>query len=234
MKYLFENVFYKKSENKKADELVNISYWVLLTIKNIMKWILLSALFKEGNTIIFILLVFPLLKVFRIGIGNIYKFKQYFRVRSFIVIMGLINLLESYFELPSHFLFPVNRIYLHTIYFKIYDMKKYIKVELLLEVVENIIIIGLIVIDILNGFISLTHILSFVFSFIILIYYIGATFYFLFLYNYDEKNNSEVVDEYGRISKSKLNFFNAKTELNKSISNEKIINKNNENDSLLK
>jgi hypothetical protein len=205
MNYLFINVFYKKSEGKSSDEFMNSAYWILLITKNILKWyyasILMLGLSKNYGLFI-ILFISPILKLLSISLGNIYKFSKLFKNRIVILFMSLFLLVENFIELPVHFLFPQNHVYLHTNYFKIYDIQKYRQIEIITELFENTMIIIFLYLSLTKFVddITVIHILSLIFSIVMLIYFILAQFYYM-LFHYDEVPKE--VDEYGRSIKTR-------------------------------
>jgi hypothetical protein len=205
MNYLFINVFYKKSEGKCADDFMNSAYWLLLITKNILKWyyaVILMLGTTKNYGLFVILFISPMLKLLSISLGNIYKFSKLFKNKIVILIMSLFLLIESFVELPVHFLFPQNHIYLHSNYFKIYDIQKYRQVEILTELFENSMIIIFLYYSFtkLDDELSVIHILTLVFSIVMLFYFILAQFYFMLLHN-DEI--AKEVDEYGRSIKTR-------------------------------
>lgn len=179
MSYLFKNVFYHK-DTESPDEFINGAYWLLLVTKNICKWLFAGYLLSNGSYSLFILLfICPIAKFVLISLGNLYKFKKNFR-GSLIIAMGLILLVESFFELPIHIAFPFNRIYLHTNYYKIYDLMKYRHVEILTEISESVLVLIFVIITMIDDIFGLISILSLSFTTPLLVYFLWAGLYFLF------------------------------------------------------
>jgi hypothetical protein len=119
--------------------------------------------------------------------------------------MGIILLIESFLELPMHFLFSKNQVYLHTNYFKIYDIQKYRQVEVLTNLFENSMVMIFLYFNFTKGeeTITVVHILTLVFTLVMLIYFILAEFYFTF---FIIEEQSGEVDDYGRTFKVKEEY----------------------------
>jgi hypothetical protein len=201
MNYLFENIYFKNSQGRLYDELINGSYWVILLTKNILK--ILFAAEYQLTSLLLIMIVSPLLRFFAIGLGNIYKFKKYNKVKILIFIMSTIVLIESFFELPLHYVLTKNVIYLHTNNFKIYDSEKYRNLQIGTEFLENIIILLFFAMSIFveKKDITIIAILTFVFAFIWFIYNIIAIVYFSLFKTPEEAFE---IDEYGRETKKSM------------------------------
>jgi hypothetical protein len=210
MNYIFDNIFFNK-ETYNYDEFTNASYWIILMTKNILKWIFAVQLFEDKNySLFFLLFIIPVFKFLAIGLGNIFKFKKSFRINLVITIMVVISIFECFIELPSHYFFPTNHIYLHTNYYKIYDLGKYRQLEVFTELLENVIIFIYLFFAFSNTAedskvgVGIVTILTLSFCLAIFVYYLLAEFYFTFLY----KETKEVYDEFGR--KMKINNVNTK------------------------
>jgi hypothetical protein len=184
---MFENVFFRREKKQGIfvpDEIVNISYWLVLIVKNVFKWMYAVSLLSDKNfALVVILLICPMLKFILIGLGNIYKFRQNFRRPVFVVFIVIIILLESFFEMPIHILFPKNHLYLNTNYYKIYDLMKYRQVEIFTEILENFIIfLFILFFSFFKGKVTTTTIVCFSFCIAMLVYFVIAEFYFSCMY----------------------------------------------------
>ena len=116
---------------------INITYWILKLSKDIFKWIYAISLFNENKILFALLFLPPVLKYIFISIFALRRFKINFRGNNpLIILIIIILLIESFYELPIHFIFPVNKIYLHTNYYRIYDMKKDMMTNIVIECVE--------------------------------------------------------------------------------------------------
>jgi hypothetical protein len=139
MQFLLKNVFFKK--NFEFDDCINILYWILLMSKNVFKWYITWTVINNfKGMLITLLFIVPVIKFLIIGRVNLLFFRGKVKNDGAFFVMLLIIVFECFFELPSHFLFPRNIIYLHTIYHKIYDEAKYRKLESRIEIIENIIL----------------------------------------------------------------------------------------------
>jgi hypothetical protein len=116
--------------------------------------------------------------------------------------MSLIVIIESFFEIPCHILFPKNIIYLHTNYFKIYDIVKYRQVQLLYQIVENIFILISLFETFKSGNAGIISILMLSFSIVMFVYYLSAEIFYIFI---TEAEESGPTDDYGRRLKKKVN-----------------------------
>lgn len=218
MKYLFENVFYKKSEGDFPDEFMNISYWLILSTTNVLKWLFASYLFVDTNDYVLLILLFisPMIKFMAIGVGNIRKFRKVTRNWILIGLMILIVWFESFYELPCHVFFPKNYIYLHTNYYKIYDLAKYRLVEIITQLLDNALVLVFLYFSFKAGNLGIVSILALSFCLVTIVYFILAEFFYLFLAKHKPKNE---VDDYGRTTrrhkiKAKLDEMKVKNKMN--------------------
>jgi len=175
-------------------------------MKNVLKWLYVSYLISNKNEylLLVVLLIFPLVKFIVIGIGNIIKFRRISKNIAIIFIFSTIILIESCFEIPSHCIFPENHIYLHTNYFKIYDLCKFKQIEIASEIFENFIILISLFFCFTSGNIGIIPILTLTFSFMAIAYYLTAEVYFMFYIEQAVEVNV-LRDEYGRKIKRLIN-----------------------------
>jgi hypothetical protein len=181
MNTLFDNVFYKKKDHHVLDEIINVSYWVILLTKNVLKWVLAASLLSQYD-LIYILPILPVLKFFTIGVMNLMTFRKRFRGCALAVVLTIIILIESIFELPMNYMCPIDRVYMHTNYYHIYDTGRRKYFQIICELCENLTILVFIFIAIGDGVFGLIGILALSFTLTIFVYYVMALFYFLVLF----------------------------------------------------
>lgn len=141
MNFIYKNVFIGKDE--KFNYSFNILYWFFKIFKEIFKWIYSVSLFSENKTLFALCFIAPIFKFIFISIQNIIAFKTNFRGNTpFIIISVFILIIESFFELPIHLMCPVNKIYLHTNYYRIYDKKISSTINNNLEGIECLVLLG--------------------------------------------------------------------------------------------
>ena len=86
MHSLFTNVFFKKE--KEFDDCINITFWIVLITKNILKWLFAFLVVEINKTLLIVILfVPPLLKIIIVGLRSLLNFKNKFRRFSFIIFM---------------------------------------------------------------------------------------------------------------------------------------------------
>ncbi len=86
MHALFTNVFFNK--DKDFDDCINISFWIILITKNVLKWLFAFYVVENHQAILFvILLLTPSLKLILIGVKSIIHFRAKFRACVFLTFM---------------------------------------------------------------------------------------------------------------------------------------------------
>lgn len=142
---LYRSVFIGK-EDPYPNYPLNICYWVLKIGKDIFKWIYSVSLLKENKALFILLFISPVLKYILIGLGSLDRFKKnFYRIKVLILFIIILLIIEAFFELPNHFLFQVNKIYLHTNYYRIYDIRERALRNILIEIVESFVVFGFII-----------------------------------------------------------------------------------------
>jgi hypothetical protein len=181
MKTLFDNVFYKKKDHEILDEFTNACYWIILLTKNVIKWVLAGYTLNEYS-LIYILPILPVLKFFTLGLMNILTFRKRFRGCGLVVVLTMLIIIESIYELPMNYLCPENRIYMHTNYYHIYDTGRRKYFQIICELCENFIVLVFISISIANEKLGIITILALSFCLAVFVYYLMALVYFLFIF----------------------------------------------------
>ena len=85
--------------------------------------------------------------------------------------------------MPLHLMFPINIVYQHTNYYKIYDLAKYRDVEIYIEIYENSILLGFLFYSIIFEYFSIKNIVTITFVLSSELYFILALFYYLFIHD---------------------------------------------------
>lgn len=120
---------------------INVTFWVIKLGKDIFTWIYAISLFSE-NKILFALLFFPpFFKYLFISLGSLRRFKKNFRSNPLILLIILLLIVESFYELPIHIIFPLNKIYLHSNYYRNYDKRETTSINNLIEITEDFILL---------------------------------------------------------------------------------------------
>ncbi len=88
---LFDNVFYKKRNHPILDEVINITYWLVLMTKNVCKW-MTAIWILYYYPIKYILPAWCIIRFCFIGISNLKNFKTKFRRWPFILIMSILSI----------------------------------------------------------------------------------------------------------------------------------------------
>lgn len=176
--FLYRNIFIGV-ETQHYDSAINAFYWIFLTIKVIFQWIFTSHEYKKNKLLFVLLLISPVMKFILISLGSLERFKKRFYknypVITFIIILLLI---ECFNELPIHCLFPVNKIYLHTNYYRVYDVKERIDIYLGIELFENFILFFYIINSFINGKLHYSSIILFLFLVIFLVFFLYSEIYY--------------------------------------------------------
>jgi len=201
--------------------------------KNVLKWYFTWTINDYYKPILIILLFFvPIVKFIFIGRENLVRFSEKFKNNFMFSIMLLIIAFECFFEMPCHFFFPRNIIYLHTNYHRIYDLPTFRKLECRIEIIENLILEIFVVQKVFSTDFSVTPLLLFILCNIFLVYFLVANLYFFF-FNIEEQENGSEKDFYG-VSKQNPREQQIPYEikrLHKYTKNNEINNMNNSNSS---
>lgn len=134
--YTVFNIYVGK-EQMNIDFVVNLTFWTLKISKDVFRWILSITYFSETKFFFFFLFIPSVLKFVLISIYGLRKFYKHFNgIIPLVIIMTLFLLVESFAELPMHLFFPENKIYLHTNYYYVYDNKKKMFTNCIIEILE--------------------------------------------------------------------------------------------------
>ena len=137
---LFNSIFIEKE--KIINYYLNIFYWFIKTFKDIFKWIYAISLLKKNKTLFILLFLPPFFKFIFISLTSLNRFKRNFhRLLYLMSFMVILLLIESFCELPIHIIFPLNKIYVHTNYYRIYDLRECISFNINIEIIENFILL---------------------------------------------------------------------------------------------
>ena len=135
--FLYRNVFIG-IETKYYDSAVNAFFWIFLIIKVTFEWIFSIHEYKKNKLLFVILILTVFMKFILISLGSLERFKKrFYKNYPLITFIIILLLIECFIELPIYCLFPVNKIYLHTNYYRIYDVKERIDTYLAIEILEN-------------------------------------------------------------------------------------------------
>ena len=176
--FLYRNVFIG-IETKYYDSAVNAFFWIFLIIKVTFEWIFSIHEYKK-NKLLFVLLILTIfMKFILISLGSLERFKKrFYKNYPLITFIIILLLIECFIELPIYCLFPVNKIYLHTNYYRIYDVKERIDTYLAIEILENFIFFFYIIKSFINGKLHYSSIILLIFLIIFLIFFLYAEIYF--------------------------------------------------------
>lgn len=130
-------------------------------------------------------------------------------------------MLECFFELPIHLILPVNIVYLHTNYYKIYDSAQHRQTQIFFELYENAILLGFLFTSTFFGNENLSaavialNIATFTIVLAIQTYFAAAQFYFLFVHDDYLRQKVTTVDdkEYSEASGNENQIFERETNL---------------------
>ena len=149
--FLYRNVFIG-IETKYYDSAVNAFFWIFLIIKVTFEWIFSIHEYKKNKLLFVLLILTVFMKFILISLGSLERFKKrFYKNYPLITFIIILLLIECFIELPIYCLFPVNKIYLHTNYYRIYDVKERIDTYLAIEILENFIFFFYIIKSFING-----------------------------------------------------------------------------------
>lgn len=178
--FVNSNVYVSK-DAREVDYPINCSYWIMKLAKDIFKWIYAISLFKEDKVLFCLLFIAPFFKFLFISTYSLKRFKVNFRGNKIlIIIIILILLIESFYELPVHFIFPVNRIYLHTNYYRIYDMIKNASTNIYIELCESTVLMIYLIWYFAFGKFHYSAVVLIIINFFNLLFFIFSFLYFCF------------------------------------------------------
>lgn len=182
---LYNSVFIGKDSKIEIYSL-NIAYWTVKLLKDIFKWIYAISLFNKDKILFILLFIPPLFKYILISLGSLDRFKKNF-YRRFIVIflIGFLLLIESFIELPIHVIFPINKIYMHTNYYRIYDLRERILINSIIELIEGIAILGYLIYYFGNGKFHYSAVITIILVVFCLLFFVYTLFFYCLV---DKKN----------------------------------------------
>ena len=191
---LFKSVFKRKEAIISYP--LNILYWLIKPFKDIFKWIYAISLFKKNKALFFLLFLSPFFKFIFISLGSLYRFKKNFYSLLYLMLFILILLLiECFCELPIHIIFPLNKIYIHTNYYRIYDLRERASFNINIEIIENFILLLYSIIYFTAGKFHYSAVIILIFSFLNICFFIYAKLFYC-LFNTvvkKENNNNEIL-----------------------------------------
>jgi hypothetical protein len=216
IKFLYNNILITRE--KKFDSLINILYWILNILTKIFQFIFVLRLFYLSKTLFSLYIIKIVFKFFLISLPNIKNFIKYFKNVFILIIIFIILCIENFCELPMHFFFSNNKIYLFTNYYKVYDLKTKFKYNFYTEFIFNIIC------EIFNFYYFFDGIYHYSAFFLIILNTINMIINFLFICYYcftDEVNILKMEDE--KIQQKRLNNNNNNND-NENINKKKLKN----------
>lgn len=185
------NVYVSK-DAKSINYPINCSYWIMKLAKDIFKWIYAISLFQEDKVLFCLLFIAPFFKFFFISTYALKRFKVNFRGNKIlIIIIILILLIESFYELPVHFIFPVNRIYLHTNYYRIYDITKNASTNIYIELCESTVLMVYLIWYFAFGKFHYSAVVLIIINVFNLFFFIFSFLYFCFFQTKHEMDEKE-------------------------------------------
>lgn len=196
MSFLYESIFITPTKKSEIVELpINTFYWIVLILFNITKIIFsIIYLFQTNGSLLSIVLIVFIVKFIVYSTRNYIKFVSKFKSKVIKILMLVLLIIESFFELPIVWVYP-NYIYNYSNYRLIYENKKYNIFNNILYLIEtfSVFIIYFSYKSLLNHnhderyvvVPTICLISSFVLLFICLLIIIGDIFYIV-----NEKNQS--------------------------------------------
>jgi hypothetical protein len=190
IKFLYNNILITREKN--YDSLINILYWILNILTKIFQFIFVLRLFHLSKTLFSLYIIKIIFKFFLISLPNIKNFIKYFKNVFILILIFIILCIENFCELPMHFFFSNNKIYLFTNYYSVYDIKTKFRYNFYTEFVFNIIC------EIFNFYYFFDGIYHYSAFFLIILNTINMIINFLFICYYcfsDEVNILKMEDE---------------------------------------
>ena len=176
--FLYKSIFIGL-ETEDYDSATNAFFWIFLTIKIAFQWIFAIHEFKTNKLLFILLFIPPFAKFILISLGSLERFKKlFYKNYPLIIFIIILLIIECFYELPIHCLFPVNRIYIHTNYYRIFDLKERIDTYLGIEIIESFALFIYIINSFIKGKVHYSSVILFIFLFIFLSFFIYAESYY--------------------------------------------------------
>ncbi len=176
--FLYKSIFIGL-ETENYDSATNAFFWIFLTIKIVFQWIFAIHEFKSNKLLFILLFIPPFAKFILISLGSLERFKKlFYKNYPLIIFIIILLIIECFYELPIHCLFPVNRIYMHTNYYRIFDLKERIDTYLGIEIIESFALFIYIINSFIKGKVHYSSVILFIFLFIFLSFFIYAESYY--------------------------------------------------------
>ena len=176
--FLYKSIFIGL-ETENYDSATNAFFWIFLTIKIVFQWIFAIHEFKTNKLLFILLFIPPFAKFILISLGSLERFKKlFYKNYPLIIFIIILLIIECFYELPIHCLFPVNRIYMHTNYYRIFDLKERIDTYLGIEIIESFALFIYIINSFIKGKVHYSSVILFIFLFIFLSFFIYAESYY--------------------------------------------------------
>ena len=176
--FLYKSIFIGL-ETEHYDSATNAFFWIFLTIKIVFQWIFAIKEYKTNKLLFILLFIPPFAKFILISLGALERFKKlFYKNYVLIIFITILLIIECFYELPIHCLFPVNRIYMHTNYYRIFDLKERIDTYLGIEIIESFGLFLYIINCFINGKVNYSSVILFIFLIIFLTFYIYAEAYY--------------------------------------------------------
>lgn len=80
-------------------------------------------------------------------------------------------------------IFPINIIYVNTIYYRIYDSFEFRNIEIFVELYENTLLLGFLIYSLFFNSFTVIALVTIIFVLVIQLYFIVALFYYMFIYD---------------------------------------------------
>lgn len=219
--FLYRSIYIGKDDDYYLSYPLNILYWCIKIGKDVFKWIYSVSLIKKNISLFILLFLSPLLKFIFISLGSIDRFKKnFYRIKILLILIVILLLIESFFELPVHFLFPINKIYKHTNYYRIYDLRERLFHNVLIEIFENLLLFGYLIYYFNNGKFHYSAVIEIIFVILNIIFFI----YSLFIYCFYDKFEIQKKRHQRHLDMEKNKYFYNKS--NSTISNNNYNNTN--------
>ena len=176
--FLYQSIFIGL-ETEHYDSAINAFFWIFLITKVAFQWIFAVHEFKTNKLLFILLFIPPFTKFILISLGSLERFKKlFYKNYPLIIFIIILLIIECFYELPIHCLFPVNRIYMHTNYYRIFDLKERIDTYLGIEIIESFGLFLYIINCFINGKVNYSSVILFIFLIIFLTFYIYAEAYY--------------------------------------------------------
>ena len=176
--FLYQSIFIGL-ETEHYDSAINAFFWIFLITKVAFQWIFAVHEFKTNKLLFILLFIPPFTKFILISLGSLERFKKlFYKNYPLIIFIIILLIIECFYELPIHCLFPVNRIYMHTNYYRIFDLKERIDTYLGIEIIESFGLFIYIINSFINGKFHYSSIILFIFLLIFLTFFIYAESYY--------------------------------------------------------